>query len=161
MSLFTLYLFAKENSGLCRMYSKCILWCNNDFYLYDLLNKKLNYYVSITICMLILDSRTWVSFRRFSPFFYCLVLVYLFSHLSLPLLLEKKLLKIFTNWIFNSNNVCMYVCMYEGWATIRSLHHDQQWSIVLPLLINPLLILRFEWNVGLYLWGRHNCHLVP
>jgi hypothetical protein len=28
-------------------------------------------------------------------------------------------------------------------------------------LINPLLILHFGWNVGPYLWGRHNSHLVP
>jgi hypothetical protein len=34
--------------------------------------------------------------------------------------------------------VCMYVCMhvwrYEGWAAIRSLHCDHQWSIVVFLL---------------------------
>jgi hypothetical protein len=29
--------------------------------------------------------------------------------------------------------VCMYVCMYNGWARIRPLHRDLQWSIVLPL----------------------------
>jgi hypothetical protein len=29
------------------------------------------------------------------------------------------------------------------------------------LLINPLLILCFGWNVGHYLWGRHNSHLFP
>jgi hypothetical protein len=29
------------------------------------------------------------------------------------------------------------------------------------LWINPLLIPHFEWNVGLYLWRRHNGHLVP
>jgi hypothetical protein len=28
-------------------------------------------------------------------------------------------------------------------------------------LINPLLILHFRWNVGPYLWGRHNSHLDP
>jgi hypothetical protein len=49
------------------------LWCNNDFYLYDLLNKKLNYYVSINICLLILDSRTWFFF---SPFLSLLLLPY-------------------------------------------------------------------------------------
>jgi hypothetical protein len=28
-------------------------------------------------------------------------------------------------------------------------------------LINPLLILHFKWNVGLYLWGHHSSYLVP
>jgi hypothetical protein len=28
----------------------------------------------------------------------------------------------------------------------RPLHRNRQWSIVLPLLINPLLILHFEWK---------------
>jgi hypothetical protein len=58
------------------------------------------------------------------------------------------------------HDVCMYVCI-RGGPEIRPLHRDLQWSIVLPLLINFLLILHFEWNVGLYLWGRHNGHLVP
>jgi hypothetical protein len=58
---------------------------------------------------------------------------------------------------------CVYVYIYiyiRGGPEIR-LHRDLHWSIVLPLLINPLLILHSEWNVGLYLWGRHNSHLVP
>jgi hypothetical protein len=57
----------------------------------------------------------------------------------------------------------MYVCMNE-WGMgqkIRPLHCDPQWSIVLTLLINPLLILHLEWSVGLCLWGRHSSHLVP
>jgi hypothetical protein len=37
-----------------------------------------------------------------------------------------------------------YVCMYEGWATIRSLHRDHQWSYCASSLINPLLILHFS-----------------
>jgi hypothetical protein len=56
--------------------------------------------------------------------------------------------------------VCMYVCTWGG-PEIRPLHRDVQWSIVRPLLINPLLILHFEWSVGLYLWGRHNSHYAP
>jgi hypothetical protein len=49
----------------------------------------------------------------------------------------------------------MYVCMYV-WGVghnTRPLHRDLQWSIVLPLLINPLLILHLEWSVELHLWG--------
>jgi hypothetical protein len=59
--------------------------------------------------------------------------------------------------------LCMCVCMYiiRGGPEIRPLHRDLQWTIVLPILINPLLILHFEWNVGLYLWGHHNSHFVP
>jgi hypothetical protein len=56
-------------------------------------------------------------------------------------------------------SICMYVCIRVG-PEIRPLHRDLQWSIVLHILINPLLILHFEWNVGLYLWGHHNSHLV-
>jgi hypothetical protein len=48
--------------------------------------------------------------------------------------------------------VCMYVCI-RGGPEIRLWHRVLQWSIVLPLLINPLLILHFEGNVGLYLRG--------
>jgi hypothetical protein len=36
--------------------------------------------------------------------------------------------------------------MYKVGPEIRPLNRDLQWSIVLPLLINPLLILHFEWN---------------
>jgi hypothetical protein len=32
---------------------------------------------------------------------------------------------------------------------IQSLYRHLQWSIVLPLSINPSSILHFEWNVGL------------
>jgi hypothetical protein len=52
----------------------------------------------------------------------------------------------------NHLHVCMYVCT-RGGPEIRPLHRDHQWFIVLPLLINPLLILHFEWSVGLYLRG--------
>jgi hypothetical protein len=58
------------------------------------------------------------------------------------------------------NTPWMYVCI-RGGPEIQHLHHDLQWSIVLPLLINPLLILHFEWSVGLYLWEHHNSHLTP
>jgi hypothetical protein len=63
--------------------------------------------------------------------------------------------KVILSWILNE-------WMYEGLAIIiPPLHCDLQWSIVLPLLINHLLILHFEWNIGLCLWERHNSHLVP
>jgi hypothetical protein len=57
----------------------------------------------------------------------------------------------------------LYVCVYV-WGVgqkIRPLHRDLQWCIVLPLFINPLLILHLEWSVGLCLWGRHSSDLVP
>jgi hypothetical protein len=52
-------------------------------------------------------------------------------------------------------HACMYVCMYvEGVGhKIQPLHRELQWSIVLPLLINPLLIPHLEWSVGLCIWG--------
>jgi hypothetical protein len=57
--------------------------------------------------------------------------------------------------------VCIYVYMYKGWAIkIQLLHRDFQWSIVLPLLINPLLIPHLEWSVGLCIWDSHSSHLV-
>jgi hypothetical protein len=62
------------------------------------------------------------------------------------------------HWL--TNQPSMYVCI-RGGPEIRPLHRDLQWSIVLPLLINPILILPFEWSVGLYLWEHHNSHLVP
>jgi hypothetical protein len=49
--------------------------------------------------------------------------------------------------------ICMYVCR-RGGPEIRPLHRDLQWSIVLPLLFSPLLILHFEWNAGLYINGK-------
>jgi hypothetical protein len=50
--------------------------------------------------------------------------------------------------------VCMYVrtYVYEVGHEIQPLHRDLQWYIVLPLLINPLLILQFEWNVD-FIYG--------
>jgi hypothetical protein len=58
----------------------------------------------------------------------------------------------------------LFLCMYV-WGVghrIQLLHRDLQWSVVLPLLINPLLILHLEWNVGLHLWGHHcSSHFVP
>jgi hypothetical protein len=54
----------------------------------------------------------------------------------------------------------MYVCV-RGGTKIQPLHRDLQWSIVLPLLINPLLIPHLELSVGLCIWGRHSRHLVP
>jgi hypothetical protein len=59
-------------------------------------------------------------------------------------------------------SVFVYVCVYMiGEGLIRPLHCDHFWSIVLPLLINPLLIPHFDWSAGLYLWGRHRSHRVP
>jgi hypothetical protein len=54
-----------------------------------------------------------------------------------------------------SNDVYMYVCI-RGEPEIRPLHRDLQWSIVLPLLINHLLILHFEWNVEFYFPSNDN-----
>jgi hypothetical protein len=55
---------------------------------------------------------------------------------------------------------CMYVCIRVS-HKIQSLHRDLQWSIVLPLLINHLLIPHLKWSVRLCIWGRHSSHLVP
>jgi hypothetical protein len=56
----------------------------------------------------------------------------------------------------------------EIWVWVRGVSHKNrpshcnlQWSIGLPLWNNSLLILHFEWNVGLYLLGCHKSHLVP
>jgi hypothetical protein len=63
---------------------------------------------------------------------------------------------LFGRWDIMSENTItfnewMNEWMHKGWATIiLPLHWDIQWSNVLPLLVNPLSILHFEWNVGLH-----------
>jgi hypothetical protein len=64
--------------------------------------------------------------------------------------------------LFLTMNEWVNEWMYKGWTIlIRPLHRDLQRSIVLPLLINSLSILHFEWNVWICLWGRHGSYWVP
>jgi hypothetical protein len=47
--------------------------------------------------------------------------------------------------------VCMYVCMYKGWATSGRCTATITDLLCFPFFkINPLVIPHFEWNVGLY-----------
>jgi hypothetical protein len=56
--------------------------------------------------------------------------------------------------------VRMYVCIRGG--TIRPLHRDLQWSIVLPpSLVIPSAIPHFGCSAGFYPWGRRYSHSVP
>jgi hypothetical protein len=91
--------------------------------------------------------------------------------MQVPLPLSDQLLWLCTQMLFSLTGctqntemcVCVCACM-RAWARAmitQPLHCNHQWSVVLPLLINPLLTLHFEWNVELCLWGHHNSHLVP
>jgi hypothetical protein len=67
-----------------------------------------------------------------------------------------------TSPILSSRMVNLYVCMYDGWnITFGSCTATFSDLLCFPFLINPLLILHLDWNVGRYLWGRHSSHLVP
>jgi hypothetical protein len=79
--------------------------------------------------------------------------------LTLNVVLSETVLPQGHRWLKMSMYICMNV--WEVGHKIWLLHHDLQWSIVLPLLINPLLILHLEWSVGLHLGGCHSSYLVP
>jgi hypothetical protein len=48
--------------------------------------------------------------------------------------------------------------MHKGWALVP---RPSMIYCASSFLVNTLLILHFEWNIGLCLWGRHNSHVVP
>jgi hypothetical protein len=75
--------------------------------------------------------------------------------------LSELLSLAYTEQTVYPQDVCMYVCMYDGWAKRYGLCTATfKDPICFPFLINLLLILHLEWSVGLCLWGRHSSHLV-
>jgi hypothetical protein len=55
-----------------------------------------------------------------------------------------------------------YVCIYvRGVGLVRPSAPRPSLIYCASPLISPLLIPHFEWNVGLYLRGRHKSHLAP
>jgi hypothetical protein len=101
---------------------------------------------------------SWASWTHFTSSY----------HISLrPILVYAQRIRMLNICIPGCNvskYVCMYVwmnCMYVwggGGHKIWPLHRNLQWSVLLLLLISPSLILHLEWNVWLYLWGRHSSH---
>jgi hypothetical protein len=62
--------------------------------------------------------------------------------------------------VCNMTHLCTYVCIRGGPWNPALASRPSMIYCASPL-INPLLILHFEWNVELYLWRRHNSHLIP